>query len=141
MIIIIKGEIQFGENDFGSQIILSDKDTLVQLLLNVLFMRPGQLPSMPHIGINIRHYLYSFDDEIDCDEIKTKINEQCSFLTPYMELVDIQTYVVDYKGQPVIMIIIPVYISGEKESLILGISKNTESNKVTFNYKFDKNIF
>ena len=64
----IKHELTFGIDNFGKQNMLSKSESVAQVLINLLFMRPGQMPSLPHLGINIKQYLYKFEEDIDVTE-------------------------------------------------------------------------
>lgn len=133
---MIQGEMTFGLNNFGKQKILSEGDTIAQLILNILFMKPGQMPSMPHIGINIRSYLYKFDDELDVDALKQKISFQCSEIIPFIDTSGMVLTVVNYRGESILMIIIPVLISGESKNIIMGF-RNGDDNDIIFNYQLE----
>lgn len=135
---MIKRELDFGVDNFNEQKILSDKESIAQILKNILFMRPGNMPSMPHIGINIQSKLYSFDDSLDVEELKTEISSQCSAIIPYLDFDGMNLYVANHKGstQPILMIIIPVLLENQKEELIVGIEKSTQG-EIMFNYQFD----
>ena len=131
---MIKSEVDFGVDNFGDPKLLSPDDTIVQLLLNILFMRPGQLPSMPHIGIDIRSKLYSFVDELDTEELKQDIISQCRALMPYLNLDTLSVNVVDYNNDSVLVITFPTI---SQNSDVLVALKKSEDNGIIFNYTYD----
>lgn len=133
---MILGEMTFGLNSFGKQKILSEADTIAQLILNILFMRPGQMPSMPHIGINIRSYLYKFDDDLDVDALKQKISFQCSKIIPFIDTDGMVLTVVNYRGESILMIIIPILVSGGSKNLIMGF-RHGDDDDIIFNYQLE----
>lgn len=137
---MLKSELDFGLDNFGNQKTLSEADTIAQLLLNILFMRPGQMPSMPHIGIDIKKYLYRFEDEIDTTALKNEISSQCSTLIPYIDLSSMQLLTVNYHGEGVLMIIIPLMIRGNDENLLIGLKKNKDTGGITFNYQIEDKL-
>ena len=53
---MIKPEVTFGLDNFGKQKTLSLSETIGQLVLDILLLKPGQLPSLPHIGMNIKQF-------------------------------------------------------------------------------------
>ena len=63
----------FELNEFNEPKLRSEMETLKNVLLFVLFTKPGQYPSLPTVGLNIGSSLYEFYDEIDVDDIKTQI--------------------------------------------------------------------
>ena len=136
---MLKKELDFGLNNFGKQTVLSEEDTIAQLILNILFMRPGQMPSMPHIGINIRQYLYSFEENIDVELLKNKISSQCSTIIPYIDIDNLKVFVVDYRGESILMIIMPIFISLGATNLMIGM-KSSEDNGIVFNYQYENNL-
>lgn len=134
---MIKSEVDFGLNNFGKQKVLSEADSIARLLLNILFLRPGQMPSMPHIGINIRKYLYKFEDDIDTDTLKREISFQCSELLPSIDTSGMKLMVVNYRGEGVLVLLMPVYVSGTHKELLIGIKQDSDSGDLTFKYQFD----
>lgn len=135
---MIKKELDFGVDNFNEQKILSEKESIAQILKNILFMRPGNMPSMPHIGINIQSKLYNFEDSFDVEELKNEIQTQCSALNPYLDFDKMNLYVAEQKNgsQPILMIIIPVIYENKSEDLIIGVQRSTQGD-VMFNYEFD----
>ena len=53
----VNAELAFGTDNFNNQKILNEVETLTQLLINVLVLKPGQLPGLPHLGMNIKQYI------------------------------------------------------------------------------------
>lgn len=137
---MLKNELDFGFDNFGKQKVLSQSETIAQLILNILLMRPGQMPSMPHIGIDIRKYLYRFEDELDSDALKQDITRQCSALIPFIDLSGLRLMVVNYKGEGVLMIIVPLSITGTQQDLLIGFKKNADSGDIVFNYQFEDKL-
>lgn len=135
---IIKGELDFGLDSFGRQKVMSPEDTLAHLLINLLFMRPGQFPSMPHLGINIRKYLYNFSDELDVETLKSEIQSQCLILVPYLDLTGMVLDVIDYLNDSFLLLVIPVNFQDSEKSLILGFK--TDDDKVLFDFKFEDKL-
>ena len=132
----IKSELEFGLDNFGKQKKMSEKDTITQMLINLFLLRPGQLPSLPHIGIDIRQYLYQFEDEVNAEEIREKIVYQCMSLTPYIYLDSIQVAFIPYEHESLMYIIVPLRTTVDNGgTIIYGFKKQKKSNIVTFNYK------
>jgi hypothetical protein len=53
----------------------------VNVVLTLLFMKPGQFPSIPDLGIDIGQYLYDYSDNEKLPGIiKNQINDQCNRL-------------------------------------------------------------
>lgn len=94
----------FELNEFNEPRIRSEIETLKDVVLFILFSKPGSYPSLPEIGLNIEDYLYSFYDELDVNELKDKLKEQCSILAPYMTGGAIAIQKTKYNGQPSLII-------------------------------------
>jgi len=133
-------DLDFGLDNFQQQKMLSEKDSLAQVILNLFVLRPGNLPSQPHIGINIREYLYKFEDNLDADALKDKIYNQCSALISYINLGEVKVFTANYKNQDVLLISIPIFDDNNTESTILyGFTKD-QSGNVLFNYEYTDDI-
>lgn len=133
---MIKHEVAFGVDSFGKPKVLSDKDTIAQLIINILYLRPGQLPSMPMLGIDIYNYITPSVGEEGLNDLSAYITSQCAALAPYIELTGTSAKLMTYQGKPILLIIIPITINGESETLLVGARKDT-NGRVIFNYEFD----
>lgn len=100
----------FELNEFNEPRIRSEIETIKDIILFILFSKPGQYPSLPEIGLDIQSMLYSFYDEINESDLKHKINEQCNAMGVYLSngTVDIKKTI--YRGNPSLMI----YIEGSE---------------------------
>jgi hypothetical protein len=134
-----KNEVIFGADNFQQPKILSSKESIAQVLLNLFFMRPGNLPSLPHIGINIREYLYRMEDDLDAEELKAKLYDQASVLIPYISLGDVRIFVTSYNGQSLLIVSIPVFDDSQNNSIVYGFSKDQSGNTI-FNYQFQNDL-
>jgi len=134
-----KRELDFGLDNFQQQKVLSGKQSVAKVLLNLLMMRPGNMPSLPHIGVNIKEYMYRLENDINPEELKEKIYNQCSELIPYLVLGEVKVFVANYKGQGVLIINIPILDEGKNESIIYGFSKD-QSGDMIFNVEFENEI-
>lgn len=134
----IKNELNFGIDNFGKQKMLTQAQSVAQVLINLLLMRPGQMPSLPHLGINIKQYLYKFEEDIDVSYIKAQISSQCSALLPYIDLSSMQMLLFPYENESILFIYIPLSVEGE--TIVIGFKRNNKSNEVTFNYKINNSL-
>lgn len=134
----VKSELMFGFNALGKQKTLDEPNTVAQLLLDLFLMRPGQLPSLPHIGMDLRQYLYKFEEDISIDQIRSNIMDQCSALSTYLDIRNIMVFILPYKTESILYIMIPTMFesdTGETKTITYGFKRNKSSNSVTFNYK------
>jgi hypothetical protein len=135
-----KHEVGFGVDNFQQPKILSPQETVAQIILNLFTMRPGGYPSLPHIGINIRDYLYSLDDAIDVEGLKEKIYTQCSAIMSFVSIGDVQVLVIPNPndGQSILLIMIPLIGFSDETTLLVGF-KQGDTNELLFNYELQQN--
>lgn len=132
----------FELNEFNEPRICSEIETIKNVLLFVLFSKPGAYPSLPQIGLNINDLLYSFYDELDVDDLKAKISEQCSMLGTYIARSNIQIKKTMYQNRPSLMIQVlgketfpPKYKAdkvGNSKRFLIGITYD-ELNRMIYN--------
>lgn len=128
----MKREVDFGKNELGKPKILTEKESVCNIILNLLLMKPGNLPSMPHIGINIQQYLYKVENSFDVDELKNKIYAQAKELLPYVLNDGIQVFTTDQNGKSVLLINFPISIGQEEDTIIYAFSNNASTGTVDF---------
>lgn len=133
-------EVDFGLDNFKQPKVLSKKDSVVQIILSMFFLRPGNYPSMPHIGINISKYLYATEGELDPEELKRDIFNQCSELMEEISIGDVQVAIVDVNGTGTLVVVLPLTGDFNDEGvetnvLTLGFQQSLQGN-VLFNYRF-----
>ena len=59
--------------------VISSFDLIINSILTLLFMKPGQYPSIPELGIDIESYLHEYADDPNIpSEIKNKLTDQCN---------------------------------------------------------------
>lgn len=123
----------FGVDAFGKPRIISEAELIKNVVMFVLFAKPGQYPSIPTIGLDIQTLLYSFYDEIDNDDLRDKIISQCGALNVYFTRGNITVRKLIYRGKPSLMI----HIEGT-ESLPDGYNNTDTPNKYQIGITFDE---
>lgn len=96
----------FELNEFNEPRIRSEVEVIKDVILFILFSKPGQYPSLPKIGLNIQSKLYSFYDELIEEDLKHKIKEQCGAMGIYLTNGVINIKKTKYHGKPSLMIAI-----------------------------------
>ena len=94
----------FELDPFGNPRVVSEIEMMKNIVMFVLFSKPGQYPSLPDIGLDIESMLYSFFDEIDTAGLRNQIVSQCNALGWYFERGNINIRKVRYRGKPSLMI-------------------------------------
>ncbi len=114
-------------NEFGQPRIRSEIELIKDVILFVLFAKPGQYPSLPQIGLDIGTMLYSFYDEVDEVKLKTQIIEQCSVLGVFFDKNIINIKKLMWRGSPSLLI----HIEG-KEQYPPGYMKDRVQNSTKY---------
>ena len=59
--------------------VISTFEMCVNTIITLLYMKPGQYPSIPELGIDIESYLHEYADDPNIpSEIKNKLTDQCN---------------------------------------------------------------
>lgn len=94
----------FELNEYSRPRLRSDLETIKNIVLFILFGKPGQYPSLPMIGMDIKSILYSFYDEINENVLRDRIISQCSALGMFFDRNIIALRKTMYRGQPSLLI-------------------------------------
>lgn len=127
-------DVAFGLDDFGKPLLKSEAALMKNVILFVLFSRPGQYPSLPNIGLDIQSLLYSFYDEIDNNDLKAKIIAQCTALGTYFDSNNIIVRKIIYRNKPSLMI----HIEGTDTTLPTGYTVKSDTEKYQIGITFDE---
>lgn len=132
---MIGREVDFGTDDFNRPKVLSLKESYCRLLLNILVLKPGNLPSLPHIGINIKQYLYKLESEIDVAELKDKIYEQCSELLPLILSDEMRIFITKQENHDILVLYFPIAIDMKQEAILYAFTQN-DKGELRYNTMF-----
>lgn len=97
-------DLTFELNEFNQPKIRSEIETIKNVILYILFSKPGQYPSLPTIGLDIQTLLFTFYDKLDTSEIKEKLEQQCSALGYYIRTGSVGIRKTMYRGHPSLLI-------------------------------------
>ena len=143
IILALPRDIGIGKDHFQKSKIYNETDSLVNYILNILLMKPGNMPSMPHIGINIGQYVQpTMQQQLDVELIKGLIVSNCEDLLPQLSTDELLvTVVMDEFNKPVLLIKIPMYVDEEeiKFDAYYAFYRNT-LNELEFNFLVDDNL-
>ena len=128
---------QFGLDNFQNPKMLDENQSVAQSFVNLLMLRPGNLPSMPKVGLNIAKYLYTFEDDVSLESFLEEVHDQVADLIPQIDADNIQIQSIPVNGHSILYIVAPLY--GQNTSILAGFQKKNE--KILFDYKFDTTLF
>lgn len=74
-----------------------------QLMLNLIFLKPGSYPSIPEMGVGIENYQYDFIDDAIAELSAVIVNQQQKYL-PDVPLSGVQIGKVEQNGQQILVI-------------------------------------
>lgn len=129
-------DITFHLDKYGNPEMLDVKTSVAQQIINVLFMVPGNLPSLPLVGVNIKKYLYRYDTDYASSEIETKIKEDCGAVISGAVISSVDFSVrTTSKNESVFLILIRVIFPNNEERL-LGVTVKESNDIVKFNFDY-----
>lgn len=137
-------DIGLGKDHFQKSKIFNEADSLINYILNILLMKQGNMPSMPHIGVNIGQYVHSnMQNDLDPELIKGLIIDNCSDLLPYLSADEIIILLTrDEAGRDVLLIKLPITVNEATQSqrdVYYAFYRN-ELNELEFNFLVDDNL-
>ena len=141
IILPLPRDVGLGKDNFQKSTIFNETDSLVNYILNILLMRPGNMPSMPELGVNIGQYIQpNMQKELDPEFIKGLISSNCEDLLPYLSEDEIIVSIMqDGYGRDVLIIKLPLIMeAGSKvEQDIYYAFYRNELNELEFNFLID----
>lgn len=98
-----KKETSLQINSFDKPNELTGVAAWSQLMLNLIFLKPGTYPSLPEMGVGIEDYQYDFFEEA-VEALSSAITEQQKVFLPDVPLSGIKISKLDKNGQPILVI-------------------------------------
>ncbi len=135
-------DVGLDKDNFQKSKVYNQTDSLINYILNILLMRPGNMPGLPEIGINIGQYVQkNMQSQLDSELIKGLIASNCEDLLPYLTSDNVYVGVLqDEDGKDVLMIKIPLVVdddSQEERDVYYAFYRN-ELNELKFNFLLDE---
>lgn len=118
--------------------LLSEKDSVAQVILNALFLKPGNLPDNPDLGVDIEKYMY-FDSDLSVAEtIRTSLVKTCGedLINANINAVSFITRKQEEDNSYVFLMQISISFKGEDKPVNLGIGGYQTSGNVTYNWDY-----
>lgn len=137
-------DVGLGKDNFQKSKIFNETDSLINYILNILLMRPGNMPSMPNLGVNIGQYIQpNMKQDLDTEFIKGLIVSNCEDLLPYLSTDELVVSIVrDEYGKDILLIKIPLVMdnkSKEQQDAYYAFYRN-ELNDLEFNFLVDNDL-
>ena len=117
--------------------LLERKNAVATAIINALFMVPGNLPSMPTVGVDITQYFYKEENSLSAAKIQTDLEACCgkSICGAILGNVDFSVQKTT-TGDFVFLLIIRVKFSPTDDELLGITMKKTKDSYVKFNFDY-----
>ena len=106
-----KKELVLGTNVFNKPTELTGINAWAQLLVHLLFLRPGTYPSIPRMGVGIQDYEYDFMDAA-VDKLNDEIPSQINTYLPDLPMESVKVSSVNVQGKQILLVAIQLYDNG-----------------------------
>lgn len=129
-------EVDFGTDKYNQPKKLSLKESILQIIINALFMKPGNIPSKPYDGVYIQQYVYKSEDKIDAERIVNDLRRTCgtNLIGSYLSDISFNVIEMEY-GQRGFLLVISLDIPQEgDQKLAIGVIK--QNDYINYNYEF-----
>ena len=136
-------DVGIEKDNFQKSKIFNDVDSHINYILNILIMKPGNLPGRPDIGVDIGKYVSkNMNGVIDSEIIKGLILDNCLDLLPYLSSDELYVGVLsnaDGKQYLVIKLTLQTDAHGSKEynDVYYAFYRGT-LNELEFNFLIDR---
>jgi len=94
------------------------KEQIKTNLINLLLTEPGERLYTPNYGVGLKDLL--FEQNIDQDNIKSKINQQINFYIPEISLIDVQVNFIEDEHKLYITISYRSNLDGSSDTIQLN---------------------
>lgn len=127
-------EVSFYTDKYNKPKYLSKRESISQVIVNGLFMKPGNYPSDPNKGVDIEQYLLNPSDAINSSQLLSDIRYTCGDDIIGTSLVNLSFQMVNYSGMDIALILISVEIDGEDDQLAISLRK--DKDVIRYQYSF-----
>lgn len=133
---MIGRDITFQIDKRRDPVLVSEEQTLANVILRALFLVPGQDPVFPNRGVNIRQYFNKTLDAIDVTKIQNDLVATCGEdnVAPY--ITDLSLASGPLEGKNTILIQIDLIINGVERLLAIAMQQAFGTQRIHINYTF-----
>jgi hypothetical protein len=125
-------ELDFSLDACNEQKVYTGAMAYAHKIKNLLFMRPGDLPSMPDVGINIQSYRFKAFDTLVNNQLREKLSDQVSAYVTDMPVENIDISVLKDKGD--FYLLIKFSLMQDESEVVFGIQQR-KGEIVNFNFE------
>ena len=129
-------EVSFGFDKYNKPKQLNLRETVANTIINALFLEEGNNPALPNLGINIRQYFYSFEEDLDGDLIQQQLEAACGTLPGGATIDAVDFSIQDTTANDKVFLIIIKINFAVNDTKVLGIMLKDEKDAVRFNFDY-----
>lgn len=130
---VVLYEPTFGMDDFGKPRVFKGWEAVANTMIMVLFGKPGFYPSIPDLGMYIQQYRNKRMDEIDTEDLKIALVQQCSLLGDFVYTGNITVEKKEINGIGTIIFSVPMDEIAKGNILLIGVQGIEDS--IIYNYQ------
>lgn len=128
-------EIAFTTDKYNNPVYLSKRESLAQIILNALFLVPGNLPSHPERGVNIVKYLNKTSGSVNELQILEELKKTCGKDLVADEIESLSFQTVKYDGTDIALIMLKLKIDNTDDMMAISIQR-VKDKVVRYQYNF-----
>ena len=130
-------DVLFEFDKYNNAKLIDRKTTIASSIINALFMVPGNLPSYPTIGANVKQYFYKEETALSASKIKTDLEAACGKIIHGALIGNVDFSVQKTTtGDTIFLLIIMVKFSATDEEMLGITMKETLDKYVRFNFEY-----
>lgn len=127
-------ELDFDLDGFGEQKYLTEAQSAAKQILMLLFLRPGDYPSLPELGINIsKEIRYKYMDVITGGSLKERITTQVRKYCSNVDMTSLTIYSTKYNEQYIVILDFELQAEKTITIALTHVSNSLLNYKVEFN--------
>ena len=130
-------DVSFAFNKYNEPQLRDRKVTVANAIINACFMVPGNIPSMPDVGVNIKQYFYKEESAITADKIRLDLEKICGKVLAGAVIGKVDFSVQSSgEGDTIFLLLVTIKFSFDDEEM-LGISmQQSATDYVRFNFDY-----
>lgn len=128
-------EIAFTTDKYNNPVYLSKRESLAQIILNALFLKPGNIPSHPERGVDITKILNKTSDSINELQLLETLKTTCGKDLVSDEIESLSIQMVQYDDKDIALLILKLKIDNTDDLMAISIQREKD-NVVRYQYNF-----
>lgn len=132
-------DVSFEFNKYNEMDLLSEDETIANIIVNSLFLVPGNIPGMPTKGVDLRNkYMYKSEDEYSSETLKTALVNTCGDMIGGAIISDVDLSIQQTtEGESIFLLIVRIMKQDQDRLLGITMMEDTpKSEKIRFNFDY-----